>query len=378
MYFCEKIVLPFITHYKIENLKEKIINVIKFIVFLSIGLGILYFVYQNQNAAFQEDCALKGIAAEDCSLIGKIWNDFKTANFFWILMAMTAFTFSNVSRALRWNMMIRPMGYEPRFINSFGSVVVAYFANLGFPRIGEIVRLGMMSRYEKIPVEKLMGTLVIGRTIDVISILLLTAFCFLLEYDMLWEQTNLLLSSGNDEAGSNTLLYIVGALGGIGVITLVLLYMYRELVIASALYKRVSHILLGFWEGLLSVRNLEKPWLFVFHSLNIWLMYFMMTYLGFWAYEPTANLPAIAALLTFVFGGWGIVIPSPGGMGTYHFLVVLVLSLYGIGGNDAFSFANISFFSLNLGCNVFLGILVLLFLPMINRNYTPKSVKIKN
>lgn len=356
-------------------MKQTIINIIKFIIFLGIGLGILYFVYQNQNAAFQADCALKGIPSEECSLVGKIWNDFKTANFFWIFMAMAAFTLSNVSRALRWNMMIRPMGYQPRFVNSFGSVVIAYFANLGFPRIGEIVRLGMMSRYEKIPVEKLMGTLVVGRTIDVISILSLTAFCFLLEYDMLWEQTTLLLSSGDAEGGSNTLLYILGGLGFVGLVTLGVLYMYRELVVASALYKKISHILMGFWEGLLSVLQLENPWLFVFHSLNIWFMYFMMTYLGFWAYAPTEHLPAIAALLTFVFGGWGIVIPSPGGMGTYHFLVVLVLSLYGIGGNDAFSFANISFFSLNLGCNVFIGILVLLFLPMINQNYVPKPVR---
>lgn len=359
-------------------MKKTIINIIKFALFLGIGLGILYFVYQNQNAAFQEDCALKGIPAADCSLLGKIWNDFKTANFFWIFMAMAAFTMSNVSRALRWNMMIRPMGYQPRFINSFGSVVIAYFANLGFPRIGEIMRPAMMSRYEKVPIEKLMGTIVVGRTIDVISILALTAFCFLLEFDMLWEQTMLLLSAGEGQENSNNLFYALMALASIGAIVLGVLYVYREVVMASAIYKKVIHILNGFWEGLLSVMQLEKPWLFILHSLNIWFMYFMMTYLGFWAYEPTAHLPAIAALLAFVFGGWGIVVPSPGGMGTYHFLVVLILGLYGIGGNDAFSFANISFFSLNLGCNVLLGILVLLFLPIINQNYEPQPVQEKN
>ena len=101
-------------------------------------------------------------------------------------------------------------------------------------------------------------------------------------------------------------------------------------------------------------------------------MYFLMTYFCFFAFAPTAHLPPVVALVVFVFGGWGIVIPSPGGMGTYHFLVQTALMMYGVRGDDAFSWANIAFFSIQLGNNVLLGILSLIFLPALNRNYHPR------
>ena len=98
----------------------------------------------------------------------------------------------------------------------------------------------------------------------------------------------------------------------------------------------------------------------------------MMTYLCFFAYEPTAGLSPVAGLMVFVFGAFGIVIPSPGGMGTFHFLAIQALAMYGISGGDAFSFANILFFSVQLGCNVVVGIVALIILPIINQNYNPE------
>jgi len=107
--------------------------------------------------------------------------------------------------------------------------------------------------------------------------------------------------------------------------------------------------------------------LFILHSVNIWLMYYLMTYFCFLSFALTAELSPVIALVVFVFGGWGIVIPSPGGMGTYHFLATTALGFYGISGDDGFSWSNISFFTIQLGCNVSVGLLALLLLPMINR-----------
>lgn len=346
-------------------MKKNISNILKFLIFVGIGVGILYLVYANQNAAYQEECALKGL--ENCSLIDKVLEDFRTANYFWILLVVVAYTTSNLSRAARWIMLIRPLGYQPRFVNSFFSVMLGYFANLGFPRIGEFVRAGTMARYEKIGAEKLMGTIVVGRIIDVISILTLTALCFVLEFDLIIEPVQNLLNSG--EAGEKTdFSYIWWALGLIAVALGAFLYFFRTQIMQSKFFQKILDIVKGFWQGLISIKDLDKPWLFILHSINIWFMYFMMTYLCFFAFEPTTQLPAIAALLTFIFGGWGIVVPSPGGMGTYHFLVVLTLGLYGISGDDAFSYANISFFAINLGANVLLGIMALIILPIVNKS----------
>lgn len=104
-------------------------------------------------------------------------------------------------------------------------------------------------------------------------------------------------------------------------------------------------------------------------------MYFAMTYLSFFAFGPTAHLAPIAGLIVFVFGGWGIVIPSPGGMGTYHYLAQVALAMYGVNGDDGFSWANISFFSIQLGCNISIGIIALILLPIINRNYKSISAR---
>lgn len=348
-------------------MKKTLINILKFLVFLGIGVGILYLVYQSQNAAYQEECALKGIAAEDCSLLQKVVSDFRNANYFWVFMVLVAFTVSNVSRAIRWRMLIYPMGYRPRFINAFLTTVLGYFANLGLPRMGEVVRGATLAQYERIPVEKVMGTIVVDRVVDVMSILLVTGLAILLEFDTIWQFIN-------DEADLGKLanlgnLMLFAAVAGLAVLGL--LYVFRKPLSKTRVYEKIKNLVLGFWEGIQTIRRLDRPWLFLMHSVNVWLMYYTMTYVCFFAFEPTSGLSPVAGLIVFVFGGWGVVIPSPGGMGTYHFLAQTALAMYGISGDDGFSWANISFFSIQLGCNVLGGILALLFLPLINRHYQP-------
>lgn len=350
-------------------MKDTLINIVKFLFFLGIGLGILYLVYNSQNAAYQAECALKNIPPEDCSLLNKVAADFRGANYFWVLLVLVAFTISNISRAVRWNMLIRPLGYQPRFINAFLSTVLGYFANLGLPRMGEVVRGASLSRYEGIPLEKVMGTIVVDRVIDVISILIVTSLAILLEYDTMLAFAEQYVSF--DRFGSVGRLVAIAA--GLGVLVLGVLWVLRDRLRQTKLGRKVESIVIGFWEGLKTVGRLERPWVFVLHSINIWFMYFSMTYLCFFAFEPTSGLGPVAGLVVFVFGGWGIVIPSPGGMGTYHFLAQTALAMYGVSGDDGFSWANISFFSIQLGCNVLGGILALLLLPVLNRNYQPQA-----
>lgn len=345
-------------------MKKALTNFLKFLVFLSVGLVILYWVYQKQNAAYQAECDLKEIPAADCSLLQKVLTDFASADYFWLLTVLVCFTISNISRGVRWNMLLQQLGFKPRLINAFLTIILGYFANLGLPRVGEVVRAGTMSRYENIPVEKVMGTVVVDRVIDVISILIVTALALALEFDTLWAflQEN---STLGEKLSANSGLLI--GLGLAGVLGLVLLYLLRERLQRTSIYQKISGILQGFVEGLQTIRKLDRPFLFVLHSINIWLMYFLMTYVCFFAFEPTAHLSATIALVVFVFGGWGIVIPSPGGMGTYHFLATTALGFYGIAGDDGFSWSNISFFTIQIGCNISVGLLALILLPIINR-----------
>ena len=121
----------------------------------------------------------------------------------------------------------------------------------------------------------------------------------------------------------------------------------------------------------MSVKKVDKPILFIFHTIFIWVMYYLMSYFAFFSFAPTAELAPVVALVAFIFGALGIVFPSPGGMGTYHFMVIAALGLYGVSGDNAFSLANIIFFTVNLFGNIPFGIAALILLPLLNRNYTP-------
>ena len=353
-------------------MKQLLGTLLKFLGFLVIGLSILYLVYRQQAKAYQAECAVKKIAPADCSLIEKVVTDFQNANYWWILLVLVLFTISNVSRAIRWQMLLKPLGRTPKLINCFLSVLIGYFANLGIPRMGEVVRGGTLSQYENMGIEKVMGTIVVDRIVDVISILLMTALALIFAFPFIWPFFSEHMNIGQKLTDARGVLVVLAVLG-IG--SLYAFWHYRAALVKTSIGQKIVGIVDGFIDGLKTIRSLEKPGWFVFHSINIWVMYYLMTYLCFFAFAPTAHLGPIPGLVVFVFGGWGMVVPSPGGMGTYHFMVQTALSIFGISGEDGFSFANIAFFSIQLGCNVLLGLLALIALPVINRNYHPTPLE---
>lgn len=350
--------------------KKRLLNVLKFALFLSIGVVILYLLYRNQNAAYQANCALNGIPAENCSLLQKLWDDFKSVNYFWIFIVFIVNIISNISRAFRWTMLLKTLGYQPRVLNAFLTTFVGYFTNLGLPRMGEVVRAGMMAQYERIAAEKVFGTVAVDRIVDVLSILIVTGLAFLLDFDTIWRFVDGYVNLGDKFGSSSNFLLLFG---GIVVMIGLLFFFLRKKLLEYAFFQRIAKIAQGFWQGLQTIRKVERPWLFILHSINIWLMYYLMCYLCFWAFAPTSDLTPVAALIVYVFGAWGMVVPSPGGMGTYHFLAQLALGFYGINGGDAFSWANISFFLGSLAGNVIGGITSLILLPIVNRGYHPKA-----
>ena len=349
-------------------MNKQLVNVLRFLVFVGVGVGILYLMYTSQQAAYLEQCRVDGIPEDECSLLDKLVADFKSANPLWLLMTLVAFSLSNVFRALRWNQMLRTFGKTPRFINAFLTINLGYFANLGFPRFGEIVRPAAMSRYEKISLERVVGTVVVGRMVDVLLILIITGVALLLAGDKLWNRA-LELADMQDKVSA--LWKVAMAAAGLGVFVLGLLWWQRKRILDSAVGQKVVGIVKGFGEGMQTVAKVDSIPLFIVYSLGIWAMYILMTYFVILAFSPTSHLGPEASLVTFVAGGWGIVIPSPGGMGTFHFLSQEALYLYGIPRLDGFSWANISFFTINLGCNVAIGLIALLALPGLNKNYEP-------
>lgn len=349
-------------------MRKSLATGLKILVFLAIGIGILWLLYHSLNAKFIADCATRGIPEEDCSLISKVAADLKSANVFWLFVITVCFLISNISRTFRWRQFIEPLGYDSRFWNGFHSIMLGYFANLGFPRLGEPVRAGTFAKYEKIPFEKIMGTVVLDRVIDLICFAIVFLLALTFQYEILWTYLNSNASLDLASIFSSNWIRISLILLLVG---MSVAWIYRRVIWASKIYQKLMHLLIGFLDGLSSIRKVQNlPWL-VTHSIIIWGMYYLMTYLCFQSFAPTVGLGPLAGLLVFVFGSLGMIIPTPGGMGSYHALVMAALALYGVSLDDAFSFAMIIFFTINIFGNILFGFIALLFLPSYNRTYQP-------
>ena len=348
-------------------MSPKLKKALQFFLFLGIGVTILGLVFRSQNTAYQEQCRLDGVPADQCSLLDKLLHDFSTVHAGWLILVVAAFTLSNMLRAWRWQMLLEPLGYRVGFANSFLTILLGYFANLGFPRMGEVVRAGSLSRYERIPLERVMGTLVVDRLMDFICLGLVIGLAFLFEADTLWA---FLHHNQGSPAGSGSGFwhnpFVLSGLAGMALLGL-LVFRLRHQLLQLAFFKKIANLIEGFWEGLRSVFRLRHAGLFLGYSLGIWLMFYLQCLFNLKAFDPTSHLDAGAALMVFVFGTLGFIIPSPGGMGTFHALAIAGLALYGIGGSDAFSYANIAFFTVQIFYNIVAGLLALVLLPLINK-----------
>lgn len=336
-------------------------RLLSFLGFLTLGLVILYMVYARQQAAYLSECALKGVAEEDCSLINKIGNDLRIAKWPYFIAAIGFFVLSNVFRALRWNLMTKPMGYPLKFVNSFGAVNIGYFTNMALPRIGEVIRAGVLSRYEGIPTEKAFGTIITERIVDMILFLLVSGLALLFAFKKV---STYLLEKG--QLNTNQILILAG-IALLGVLLVYILIKSKERIAKSAFGAKIVHFFSGLGSGLTSVLKMERKFLFVVYSIAVWVCYFFVTYIPFLGLDVTADLPMEAGLVTLFLGSVGMVIPSPGGIGTYQFMVSESLVLYGVSGADGFSFANLNFFFVSILGNIVVGLASYIILPLYNK-----------
>jgi uncharacterized membrane protein YbhN (UPF0104 family) len=341
---------------------------LRFLLFFGLGALLLMLVFWHQNAAYQEQCRLDGIPAEECRLMDKLLADFSSVHLGWMALVWTAFTASILLRAWRWQVLLEPMGYRVRLGNAFWTIVLGYFANLGLPRMGEVVRAGALARYERIPIERVMGTLVIDRLMDFVCLGLFVGLAFLWEGDTLWAFIQQNRRSEAPLWQSPAFWVVLGLLvvgGGV-------LWLFRRNIGRLPFFKKIAGLIAGFLEGLRSVFRLRRAGVFLACSLGIWVMFYLQTWFNLKAFGPTSHLDLGATLMVFVFGTLGFVIPSPGGMGSFHALAVAGLALYAIRGDDAFSYANIAFFAVQIFYNVLGGLLALALLPLLNRTASEK------
>jgi len=331
---------------------------VKLIVFLGFGVFLVWL-------------AVKDFSDKD---VQEMKTSLSEAKYGWLILSCCFAIFSHFARALRWQMMIAAFSHKPRFSISTLSLMIGYMANIAFPRLGEITKCGIMSKYEDAPVDKVFGTIVTDRIIDVLLLLILTAVVILLQFNLLgtyfieniatplWAKISGLLAAEN-------------LLPKIAVVAVILLliaaawYILRNFK-KSAVYQKILNLAKGVWEGVLSVKNVDNMPLFIFYSLFIWLMYFFMVYFCFFALSATEHLGVGAGLACLVFGTFGF-ITTQGGIGAYPLAIAGTLALYGVDFNPAYAFGWLAWLNQTF-LMLFAGAVALGLLPL----FKPKTAAV--
>ncbi|WP_044117860.1 lysylphosphatidylglycerol synthase transmembrane domain-containing protein [Alkaliflexus imshenetskii] len=322
---------------------QQIKKTIQFILFLVVGAVILWWLYRDQDA----DELLRAIKED--------------VNYFWILASLMAGLLSHISRTIRWQMMITPLSKRPSFINTFLAVMIGYLANLAIPRMGEVSRCAVLSKHENISFTRLVGTVVAERALDVVSLLLSLFLVFVFQFEVIMSLFARHVDfSGVVNSFATPVPYVIIAL------LWAVVWLFRKRIRTTRVFYKAKGLWEKFKEGFLSFRDVKQKGWFIFHSVMIFVLYFLMMYLSFFAFSYTAHLLPVAALTVFVFGTLGMLAPVQGGIGPWHFMVITSLAAYQIPAAEGGIFALVVHGALNLMIVLF-GLLSLLLLPFVNK-----------
>ncbi len=286
-------------------------------------------------------------------------------NYGWMLLSLLCGVMSHVFRGWRWKQTLEPLGEHAKTRNCVYAIFISYASNLIIPRIGEISRCGVLYRYDGITFSHSLGTVVTERLIDTICIGLITGVTLLLQmsvFNAFFQKTGMNLQTYADFFTS-THLYIT--LVCVAAILVLLFFLVRHL----ALFSKVKGMMKHVWEGILSLRSVENLPLFLFYTVAIWLCYYFHFYLTFYCFDFTTNLGWMAGLVMFVVGSFAVVVPTPNGAGPWHFAIISMMFLYGVGKEDAGIFALIVH-GIQTLLIILLGVYGLAALPFTNKNRT--------
>lgn len=250
----------------------------------------------------------------------EMWAEIRRANIWLVLASAVMGYLAIMSRGVRWLILMEPLGYRAKTWNSIHAVAFAYFANTFVPRSGELARCGVLNQTDDIPIDKLFGTVISERVIDFMLLLSLVAIAFFTNVKAFGD----FISSAQLPALPATSTIVITLVATL-VLFVVLFIIFRMRIINSIIYQKIVRFLFGVADGLKAVLKMKRKWAFILHTLFIWVMYYLMAYVIFFAMPSFGGIEWNQALLVMIAGGLGMVFPSPGGIGSFQLAAVLSL-----------------------------------------------------
>jgi uncharacterized protein (TIRG00374 family) len=294
-------------------MKKSLLTILQYFFFL--GLGLL-FVWLSVKDIHEAQWL-------------QIKNALQRARHWLILPALVLIVLAHYSRALRWKILMEPLGYNPSNFNVFASVMIGYLVNAGVPRLGEVVKCSLLAKYEKVRVDKLVGTIVMERAVDVVCLLIVFFAAVIFEGDVIGAPIKAKFSSvfqtGSGNASIQKLLIVTAIILGFVAAAYFILKRFSHISAVS----RIRKVFLGVAHGLSSIRLINRKGLFLTHTLLIWTLYLSGTVIGVYALQETSPMGIGGGLTTLAFGSIGMII-SPGGIGAYALIVAKLVGWYGL------------------------------------------------
>jgi len=330
-------------------MKKNTKSILQFIVLLGIGILLVWLSFRSVWTEKE-----------------KILDSFKTANYFWVSISILISFFSHYLRAFRWNYLLKPTGFSVKPSNALGAVLVGYFANYGLPRMGEITRCTLITKYDDVPFEVALGTVITERIIDLLLLIMIFFITLISQFSQLKDLTAayiyypMILKFKNIGEHPTHLIITLIILG----IAIIGLFLIRKK-ITNLLKGNMGNIIAGFGKGLSSVKDIKHKFQFFMLSVAIWASYFYSLYVCFFAFSGTSHLGHSECLVILLFGTFGVIF-SPGGLGAYPAIVTALLLYYGVDQISAFSFPWMAWASQFI-LIVSLGLLSLILLPILNK-----------
>ena len=295
----------------------KAVKWVKYFFFLFLGIGLMYLAFKNQSPE---------------ALIAQL----KNVNYFWVGISMFFGFIAIVSRGLRWVILLQNLSFSVNNLNSVYAVAIGYFTNIAIPRAGEITRCTSLNQTEGVPVDKLFGTIILERAIDLIILISLVLLVLILKFELFLEFIAFIFE------GQTINIWSIISVGLITIATLIFLFVLIKMILKkSAIYIKIKTFVIGMKDGFKSINGLKNKSGFWAHTFIIWLMYLLMTYVCFFSIEATRMLNIADGLYTMVIGGFGMVAPVQGGIGAYHYIVKVGLMILDVSEDSALLFASV-------------------------------------
>lgn len=315
-------------------------------IFLPLGFGclLLWFLYGSMD-------------------IGEIWRVVREGVRYDIILVSLLFgLFANIVRGLRWGLLISSIGERFKMSNLVYAVLGNYAVNMVLPRVGEVWRCGIITKYDKIPFTRLFGTLLVDRVSDTVVVGMVTLLIFIFNFDFFvgFFARNPMLLDGFRAMLDSIWIY-VGVVVLAAVVWLVFKYMSN-----FTLVQRVKALLRNVWDGMKSIWLLKHKVRFLLQTMMIWGGYFCYFYITFYAFDFTRELGVAAGLVAFTMSSIGVAVPVQAGIGAWHFMVIATLVCYGVNENDAAAFALVVH-AVQTAWTVLCGLFGIVALPLANR-----------